>query len=107
MNCYALIHEFAHAIDFALGDQPDGEAFDARVGALYEAALNAGLWKDAYASWNVREYWAETVTFWFQEYIGSPPEAYGTKLEDYDPEIARLIEETFGAGAYVPDYCKP
>ena len=29
------------------------------------------------------------------------------KLEDYDPEIAKLIAETFGEGAYVPDYCKP
>ena len=29
------------------------------------------------------------------------------KLEDYDPEIAKLIVETFTEDAYVPDYCKP
>ena len=29
------------------------------------------------------------------------------KLEDYDPEIAKLIVEIFGEGAYVPEYCKP
>lgn len=53
------------------------------------------------------ECWAETVTFWFHEYIPSPAEARGKKLEDYDPEMAKLIAETFGEGASVPSYCKP
>ena len=106
-NCYVLIHEFAHAIHFALYDQPDGQEFHDRLEALYNAALAAGLWQNAYASENVLEYWAETVTFWFHGTIRSSPDPSITRLEDYDPAIARLIEETFGAGAYVPDYCKP
>ena len=106
-HCYVLLHEFAHAIRSALRDQPGGQAFDARLEALYSAALNAGLWKDSYASRNFSEYWAETVTFWFQEFIRSPAELYGSKLEDYDPEIAKLIAETFGDAATVPAYCKP
>ena len=106
-QCYTLIHELAHVIQFALEDQPDGQKFRSRVLTLYAAALNAGLWKGAYASTNFLEYWAETVTFWFHEFIRSPEEARGLKLEEYDPDIAELIAETFGAGAHVPAYCKP
>ena len=114
-NCYVLIHEFAHTLQFALEDQPGGHAFKARVRALYDAALSAGLWQGAYASTNVREYWAETVTFWFLESVYIPDNVIdssledfdGVKLEDYDSDIAELIAETFGAGAYVPSYCKP
>ncbi|MCZ0939682.1 MAG: leucine-rich repeat domain-containing protein [Caldilineaceae bacterium] len=106
-TCYILIHEFAHIIQFALEDQLDGQEFKARVTALYNAALDAGLWRSAYAATNAREYWAETVAYWFREYTFRPEETRGKKLEDYDPEIARLIAETFGEGAYVPEYCKP
>ena len=105
-HCYAFIHEFAHAINFALEDQPGGHEFRLRLGSLYSAALRAGLWKDTYASTNTLEYWAETVTFWFQEFMRQPSELKGSKLEDYDPEIAKLIAETFG-DATVPAYCKP
>lgn len=109
-DCYTFIHEFAHVIQFALEDQPGGYAFESRLLALYEAALNAGLWRNRYAATNVYEYWAETVTFWFREYMGEPVDHYGwgdSKLEEYDPEIAKLIAETFGEGASVPSYCKP
>ena len=106
-HCYLEIHEFAHAIHSAIRDAPGGGAFDARLDALYQAALDAGLWRNAYPSRNYREYWAETVTFWFHEYIETYTEAHGMRLEDYDPEIAKLIVETFTENAYVPDYCKP
>ncbi len=106
-GCRILIHEFAHAIHFALKAQPGGQEFDARIHALYDAALNAGLWHYSYASFNALEYWAETVVFWFRKDTDRPAEAVGKKLEDYDPEIAKLIAETFGEGAYVPSYCKP
>ena len=106
-NCYTLIHELAHTIHYALLDQPDGLEFNERLRALYTDALDAGLWQGSYAAWNVREFWAETVTFWFHEFVRSPSEARGMKLEDYNPEIAKLIEETFGKEAYVPAYCKP
>ena len=105
--CYAFIHEFAHTIQLALEYSPGGEEFRSRLEALYNAAMNADLWQNTYASTNVWEYWAETVTFWFHEFMREPHELRGSKLEDYDPEIARLISETFGEEAYVPDYCKP
>ncbi|MDE0194598.1 MAG: hypothetical protein OXP08_03535 [bacterium] len=106
-DCYAFIHEFAHAIHSAIRDAPGGQAFNARLDALHEAALDAGLWRGAYASWSYPEYWAESVTFWFHEFIETYTEAHGMKLEDYDPEIAKLIAETFTENAYVPAYCKP
>ena len=106
-HCYLVIHEFAHAIHSAIMDAPGGQAFDARLNALYAAAMDAGLWRNSYASRNAREYWAQTVTYWFWEYMRSPPEERGRKVADYDPEMARFITETFDEGAYVPDFCKP
>ncbi len=106
-DCRLLIHEFGHAIHFARKAQPGGQEFDARLHALYDAAMNAGLWQDTYASSNAWEYWAEAVVFWFWKYVESPANARGKKLEDYDPEIAKLVAETFGEEAYVPSYCKP
>ena len=106
-DCSVVLHEFAHAIHSAIRDAPGGQAFDARLDALYQAALDAGLWQNAYARKNAHEYWAETVEFWFHEFIETYTEAHGMRLEDYDPEIAKLIVETFTEDAYVPDYCKP
>ena len=100
--CYVMIHEFAHVIHFSLEDQADGEAFNAKLQALFDAALTAGLWNDDYASTNIAEYWAETVTFWFEERVV----ANQLKLADYDPAAARLIEEVFGEGTTVPSDCK-
>ena len=106
-RCYVLIHEFAHAIHFALQDQPVVHEFNARLLDLYNSALAKGLWQDTYASTNFEEYWAEAVTFWFQEYMREPVGLRGSMLEDYDPEIVKLIEEVFGEDATVPSYCKP
>ena len=106
-DCSVVLHEFAHAINSAIRDAPGGGAFNARIQALHRAAVDAGLWRNAYASRNYREYWAETVEFWFHEFIETYTEAHGMRLEDYDPEIAKLIVETFTENAYVPDYCKP
>ena len=64
--------------------------------------MTAGLWNDEYASTNIAEYWAETVTFWFEERVV----ANQLKLADYDPAAARLIEEVFGEGTTVPSDCK-
>ena len=106
-NCYIFIHEFAHTVQYALEEQADGAAFKERVIDLYESALDAGLWNPSYAKTNIFEYWAQTVTFWFHGRIDEPSSHRGSKLEDYDPEIAKLITETFGEDAYIPSYCKP
>ena len=105
-HCLVFIHEFAHSIHSAKEDLPSGSAFNARLQAIYQSALAKGLWRGAYASTNVREYWADTVAFWFQESISDPSSASHLELEEYDPEIAEFIEEMFG-DASVPSYCKP
>ncbi|MDE0463223.1 MAG: leucine-rich repeat domain-containing protein [Caldilineaceae bacterium] len=102
-NCGNFIHEFAHVIHYAIEEQAGGPAFNTRLLSLYQSALNAGRWAGRYASTNAVEYWAETVKYWLWGY--SPYTGYAT-LADYDPEIARLIEEELG-GATVPAACKP
>ncbi|MYC20918.1 MAG: hypothetical protein F4X62_05470 [Caldilineaceae bacterium SB0662_bin_25] len=102
-NCENFIHEFAHVIHFAIEDQADGPAFNTRLRSLYQSALNAGLWEGMYASTEAIEYWAETVKYWL--WGSSPYTGYAT-LADYDPEIAKLIEEEL-SGATVPATCRP
>ena len=106
-NCSVFIHEFAHLIHFVLEELPGGDAFNLRLQAAYQAALTAGLWDEEYASTVAAEYWAETVTFWFQDSVLHSSPAVGLlKLKEHDPEVARLIEDTLG-DATVPWYCKP
>ena len=105
-NCYTFIHEFAHLIHSVLEELPNGEEFNLRLYAMYQAALTAGLWDDEYASTNTREYWAETVTFWFQESVRRSSGAGSLELEEQDAKAAKLIEDTLG-DATVPSYCKP
>ena len=105
-GCYTFIHEFAHAIHFALMEQPGGPEFETRLKTLYDAALEAGLWLGAYASTNVYEYWAEVVTYWFQGSLPPSLATHGALLEHYDAEAAKLIEEVFG-DVTIPAYCKP
>ena len=106
-NCDTFIHEFAHLIDFAINAQSGGGEFDTKLRALYQAALNAGLWRGFYASTNAAEYWAETVKFWLWESMPLSLVANYPTLADYDPEAAKLIEEVFGDAATVPASCKP
>ena len=106
-DCGTLVHEIAHMVNYVIGDQPGGDEFNSRLEALYQASLNAGRWQGLYATRNYREYWAEVVRFWFWETL--PPSLSGSfsKLADYDPEAAKLVEEVFGATATVPATCKP
>ncbi|MXY93788.1 MAG: hypothetical protein F4Y42_10105, partial [Caldilineaceae bacterium SB0664_bin_27] len=104
-RCGVFIHEFAHAIQFAIEDRPGGAEFGSRLEGLYAAALDAGLWEGHYAVFTVLEYWAETVRFWFEGRVPDSLVEGPTKLADYDPEIASLIAEVFGA-ASVPAACQ-
>ncbi|MDE0142879.1 MAG: fibronectin type III domain-containing protein [Caldilineaceae bacterium] len=104
-RCGTFIHEFAHAIHYAIEDQPGGAEFGSRLEGLYAAALDAGLWEGHYAVFDVHEYWAETVKFWFQGRVPDSLLERPAKLEEYDPEIARLIAEVFG-DASVPEACQ-
>ena len=104
-RCYVFIHEFSHAIQVALEAQSGGDAFVSKIKALYNAALSSNLWAGEYAATNYEEYWAEVVTYWFEESLPSTLAANYPKLSDYDPEAAKLVEEVFG-DATVPEYCK-
>ena len=104
--CRVIIHEFAHLIHFALEDLADGEEFNAKLEALYDAALETGLWNDEYASINAGEYWAEVVTFWFEDRVVYTRGTTPLKVEDYDPEAVKLVIEVFGEGVTVPPECK-
>ena len=105
-HCGTFIREFASLIYFASRELRDGDEFISRLRAVYQAALDAGLWKGRYASNSAEAYWAETVKYWFWESLPPSLAANYPKLADYDPEAAKLVEEVFGEGA-VPSYCKP
>ncbi len=93
------VHEFGHALH-QMGVNSIDPTFDARLGAAYDAAMSAGLWKDTYAASNKNEYWAEGVQDWFDtnrendnqhNHINTREE-----LKGYDPGLAALLNEVFG-----------
>ena len=93
-----LIHEFAHAMH-EMGLARVDDTFDARLRAAYDAAMEAGLWKDKYAANNHREYWAEGVQSFFD--TNRPPDHDHNhvdtreELKEYDPALFALIEQAF------------
>lgn len=103
-----LIHEFAHNIHLRglLNVDP---TFDQRLEATYQAAMQAGLWKDKYAATNHFEYFAEGVQSWFgnnrendhdHNHVNTREE-----LIEYDPALAELCREVFRDTELV--YTKP
>ncbi len=95
-----LVHEFAHTVQHMGLDRiaPD---FSTRLQATYGAARAAGLWAGKYAMSNSAEYWAEGVQSWFGTNRAPDPDhnAVDTRaeLEAYDPVLAALCAEVFGA----------
>ena len=101
---FALSIETGRAGRRPLFDSP----FDSRLKSAYNAALAAGLYRDAYASTNYLEYWAEAVMFWFLPdmltgEVRTP--ASVARLADYDPGIAAIVQEVFRAAAL--PHCEP
>lgn len=96
-----LIHEFAHLIHTVgiVGVEPD---FNERLEALRQNAIRKGLWEKTYAVSNKEEYFAECVQSFFNCNRYAEP-ANGvhnwvnrrTKLETYDPDMYRLLQEYF------------
>lgn len=93
------IHEFAHAIHLRGMSNVD-PAFDDRVKAAYEAALEAGLWKGKYAATTRYEYFAEGVQSWFDNNRENDHDHNHVntreELIEYDPALAALCREVFG-----------
>ena len=105
-DCGVFIHEFSHLIHFIIEEQSDGDSFNQRLEALYQAALTAGRWQDTLAIDNTLHFWTETVWYWLIEAMPSSLSTLYPTLEDYEPDAAALIEETLG-DATVPESCKP
>jgi hypothetical protein len=103
-----LIHEFAHTIH-EMGLSRLDPTFDSRLNAAYERAKGQGLWPKTYAITNRQEYWAEGVQCWFDNNRENDschgPINTRAELEQYDPPLATLCEEIFGAGPW--RYKKP
>lgn len=103
-----LIHEFAHAIH-QMGLNTVDPTFDGRLKQAYGRALGLGRWKGFYAATDPAEYWAEGVQSWFgnNRQNDASHNHVNTRAEliEYDPELAALCREVFGARAWT--YEKP
>lgn len=94
-----LVHEFAHAIH-QMGLNTVDPSFDDRLQAMFDAAVEKGLWKDTYAITNKAEYWAEGTQSWFDTNRANDDQHNHVdtrdKLKEYDPALAALLTEIFG-----------
>ena len=93
-NAYVPIHEMAHAVLDIMYQQLD-PPFDNRLGTVYNAAMEKGLWQGTFFALNKIEYWAEGVGVWFHANNLNPVKTRDA-LKAYDPDLARLIAEIFG-----------
>jgi hypothetical protein len=91
------VHEFCHTIDAAL--RTIDVRWSERLRETYRNAMTRGLWKDAYASSNSAEYWAEIcqsyfdcnrVNNWNHNSVGTREQ-----LKLYDPDGYELVRTTF------------
>lgn len=94
-----LVHEFAHAIH-QMGLNTVDPSFDDRLQAMFDAAVEKGLWKDTYAITNRAEYWAEGTQSWFDTNRANDDQHNHVdtrdKLKAYDPSLAALLTEIYG-----------
>jgi hypothetical protein len=92
------IHEFAHAImDYGIDAEQRREIND-----QYARSMSAGLWRNAYAATNAKEYWAELSMWYFGSHgarrrVSDTPAANGPRaLQDYDPQGFSLLRGIYG-----------
>ena len=87
-----LVHEFAHSVmNLGLDDRLLKEVEEA-----YEEAMKGGLWKDAYASRNAGEYFAELTQCYFDAQQRNALDIRTrTALRDYDPAMHDLLARIF------------
>ena len=93
-NAHVPIHEMAHAVLDIMYQQLD-PPFDNRLGTVYNAAMEKGLWQGTFFALNKIEYWAEGVGVWFHANNQNPVKTRDA-LKAYDPSLAQLIAEIFG-----------
>ncbi len=91
------VHEFAHAIDFALSRTPRGGGFRSSLAAAYRSGIDSGVWESAYSSRNSAEFWATGLQIWLGV-RGHRSDGF-THREDLiqqAPQLAQLIDDTLG-----------
>ncbi len=98
-----LVHEFGHTVH-EQGMSTVDPTFDGRLAAAYAHAKSGGLWAGTYAMTNKSEYWAEATQSWFDTNRANDSE-HGpidtrAKLVGYDREVAALLREVYGDGAW-------
>ena len=98
------VHEFAHAIDYALGRNATLVNFNSTLARAYRSARSSGLWEGTYAARNTDEFWAEAVVAWLG--MGSSPFQNRLHLLQYASPIAQLIMDTLG-DIQVHSSCQP
>jgi hypothetical protein len=93
-----FLHEFCHVID-ELALRPAEPGFEAKLKAVYDAAMKAGLWKATYAATSPSEYWAEGAQSYFDcnQKPGGIHNDINTreKLKTYDPALFSLLDMAF------------
>ncbi|MCY3920908.1 MAG: hypothetical protein OXG27_00745 [Chloroflexi bacterium] len=91
------VHEFAHAIDYALRHGRQAGSFQASLASAYRSLVETERWKGTYAARNVREFWAVSLGTWLgldrslRLHIRT-----ANDLERYAPVVAELITSTVG-----------
>ena len=101
------VHEFAHAIDYALRHGRQAGSFQASLASAYRSLVETERWKGTYAARNVREFWAVSLGTWLgldrslRLQIKS-----SVDLQRYAPSVADLITSTVGE-IQVDASCQP
>jgi hypothetical protein len=92
------IHEFAHAImDYGIDAEQRRQ-----INGQYARSVAAGLWRNAYAATNAKEYWAELSMWYFGSHGGrrrdsETPASNGPEaLRGYDPQGFSLLQRIYG-----------
>lgn len=91
------VHEYAHAIDFAISSGLQSGNFRSALTAAYRTGREAGFWEGTHAMRNTAEYWATGVQAW----LGVVGRFYSTvinrhALTHYAPSLATLVADTLG-----------
>ncbi len=91
------VHEFAHAIDFAIRSGITSGGFSRSLASAYRSGAASGPWEGTHAGRNTAEYWATGVQSWFG-LVGRfyPHKNNRLDLTHYAPDLAGLVAETLG-----------
>lgn len=89
-----VAHEFAHALDCALGNGIYLSSVDPRIRRAFR---NATAFVTPYAASSIDEYFAECLRAWVEiNDLGSPwPRATKARLREIDPAMATILESLF------------